>query len=103
MENRRAGACQTPARGGIAWQTSRPFRGPLAEAFWTGQMVSRRAAPAMGIRLLLAQRWSADLGGWKPDRGAWQRLRLHDRSRAKVSGSAHTPSSSRRLIHDRRI
>ncbi len=38
---------------------------PARSAFRTRQVVSRRAAAALGARLLLAQRWRADLG--RPD------------------------------------
>ena len=63
VDHRRAGAREAPARRGTAGQAAPAFRARRPAAFRTGEVVSRRAAAALGVRLLLAQRRSADLGG----------------------------------------
>ena len=72
-------------------------------AFWAGEMVSRRAAAALGLWLLLAQGWRSHLGGYQPDRRGRQGLRLHCGACAAVSGGAHAPSAGGRRIHHCRI
>src|ERR1019366_10155338 len=55
MDRRRAGAGERSTRGGTAGQAAPTLRAPGLAAFRPGEVVSRRTAAALGIRLLLAQ------------------------------------------------
>ena len=71
-------------------QAARPLRPRRPAALRPGQMVSRRAAPALGARLLLAQRRRPHLGRPDPHRRRRQGLRLQRRRRAPAFCEALT-------------
>ena len=74
------------------------FAPRCAAALRAGQMVSRGAAAAMGVLLLLAQGRSGHLGEYGANRRGRERLWLHGRGRAQVSRRADPPAASGRLF-----
>jgi transglutaminase-like putative cysteine protease len=98
-----AGAGETPTRRGTAGQAAPAFRARRPAAFRTGEVVSRRAAAALGIRLPLAQGWRSHLGGCQPHRRGRQKLPLHCGARAAIPGSPHAPSPGGHCFHHRSI
>jgi hypothetical protein len=90
MEHRGARTDETAARGGLLWRLKATDRAGRARALRPGQVVSRRAAAALGARLLLARRRRAGLA----QSGARSPRRSPDGRRGR------TPSAFLRALRD---
>ena len=79
------GSEQTPAGRNSVPPIGPPVRVGTAAALRPRQVVSRRVAAALGLELLLAERWSADLGASGTDCGGRRRQRGRPGRRPKPS------------------
>ncbi len=88
MELRRARPQQAQAGRRAAAPAARPLRPRRSAAFRTGQVVSRRAAAALGARLLLAERRRGRVAGPEPRRRGRLGLPPRRRRGAALRGGA---------------
>src|SRR6478752_6549111 len=101
MEDRSCRAAQAAAGYRTAEEAARPVCTACLTALWAGQMVSGRAASPLGIRLLLAEGWCGDLGGYKPFGRHRSGLRPCHRGCAPLSRNVDAKIASEPLVHHR--
>ncbi len=99
MERRRPRPPQAHPRGRSRQTPAQALRAGRTSSLRTGKMVSRRAASALGLWVLLARRRRPDLGRHGPRRPGGKRLRHHRGRRGPFPRRPRHPPRHRGEIH----